>query len=204
MEDLIDRAWQARREGRHDEAERDLLEAIERGRASGSRALLIRALKSLAHVLRDRGEGARARPLYEEALDLSRQEGDTLLLAHTVRHLGDLHREDGRLAEADRCYSEAITLYRSFASPPPLDFANALRPAALSKESQGDREIARELWTEALALYEAADVRTGVDECARHLGKDRPAAAVRVGPRRRTPVLRRSHTAGPLPRRRPR
>jgi tetratricopeptide (TPR) repeat protein len=171
IENIIDAAWLARREGRHADAERGLLEAIETSRQSGSRVQLIRALKALAHVVRDVGQDDRARPLYEEAVTLSRVEGDALLLAHTVRHLGDLHRDARRLDDANRCYSEALLLYRTAASPPPLDFANALRPAALLKEHYGDDAGARQLWSEARTLYETAGVQQGVDECSRHLAR---------------------------------
>jgi tetratricopeptide (TPR) repeat protein len=171
IENVIDAAWQARRDGRHREAEKGLLEAIETTREAGPRAQLIRALKALAHVVRDVGQDERALHLYEEAVTLSREQGDILLLAHTVRHLGDLQMEADQLAEADRCYREALSLYRTAASPPALDFANALRPAALLRERQGDRAGARELWTEAQVLYQAVGVQRGVDECARHLAQ---------------------------------
>ena len=162
-EDPVDAAWQARREGRHEDAERGLLEVIRTARQSGTRLQLIRGLNALAHVVRDVDQDERALPLYEEAVILSREEGDILVLAHTVRHLGDLHRDADRLAEADQCYSESISLYRSAGSPPALDFANALRPAALLKERQGDDAGARELWSEARVLYQAAGVQPGVD-----------------------------------------
>jgi len=171
IEDLIDEAWQARREGRHADAEEGLLEAIQASRQYGSRVQLIRAIKGLAHVVRDVGQDERALALYEEAVSLGREEGDILLLAHTVRHLGDLHRDTDRLDDANRCYSEALSLYRSSGAPPALDFANALRPAALMRERSGDDVGARQLWSEAQVLYQAAGVQPGVDECSRHLAR---------------------------------
>ena len=171
IDDLIDDAWRARQGGRHADAERGLLEAIETSRRSGAKLQLIRAITGFAHVVRDAGHDERALPLYEEAVTLGREEGDSSLLAHTVRHLGDLHRSAGRLDDANRCYSEAISLYRTLASPPALDFANALRPAALMKEHDGDEAGARQLWSEARALYQAAEVQAGVDECSRHLAR---------------------------------
>jgi tetratricopeptide (TPR) repeat protein len=168
-DDLIDLAWQARREGRHADAERGLIQAIEGSRAAGSRVQLIRALKALAHVFRDTDQEQRALAANVEAVALSRAEGDVLLLAHTIRHLGDLHREADRLDEADRCYAEALTLYRRVASPPALDFANALRAAALLKERQ-DSPQAQQLWSEARVYYEAARIQAGIDDCTTHLG----------------------------------
>jgi tetratricopeptide (TPR) repeat protein len=170
-EDLIETAWQARREGRHPDAEHGLLQAITVSREAGLRMELIRALKALAHVVRDRGQHERALPLYEEAVALSREEGNALLLAHTVRHLGDLHREAGRLTDAAPCYQEALSLYRATSAAPALDFANALRPAAILKEAEGDVKAARQLWSDARLLYEAAGVRPAVEECDRRLSQ---------------------------------
>jgi tetratricopeptide (TPR) repeat protein len=168
---LIDAAWQARREKRHGDAERDLLQAITWARQANLRTELIHALTALAHVLRDLGQDERALPLYQEAVALCREEQDSLLLAHTARHLGDLHRRAGRLLEADSCYSEALSLYRAAEAPPPLDFANAIRPAALLREAEGDLKTARTLWLEALRLYDAVGVRDAADECSRRLSR---------------------------------
>jgi tetratricopeptide (TPR) repeat protein len=169
--ELIDTAWQARRQGRPAEAENGLLHAIAISRQTGPRLDLIRGLKGLAHVVLDLGQHERALPLYEEAVALSRQEQDPLLLAHTVRHLGDLHRKAGRVDDADRCYREALALYREAPELPPLDFANALRPAALLKEATGDEIGAHQLWAEARGFYDAAAVPQGVAECARHMAR---------------------------------
>lgn len=170
-DDLIKLAWQARGERRYEDAKRGLLEAIKLSRQADSRLDLIRALKALAHIVRDQGQVDCALPLYEEAMALSRAEGDDLVLAHSVRHFGDLHREAGRIADAQRYYDEALSLYRAALAPPALDFANALRPAAMLKEAEGDIEAARQLWTEARLLYERADVRPGVEECNRRLSE---------------------------------
>jgi tetratricopeptide (TPR) repeat protein len=167
--DLIDAAWRARREGRYPEAERGLRDAIDASRRSGNGGQLVSALGKLAHVLRDLDRQDEALPVSEEAVRVSRSGGDGLLLAHTVRHLGDLHRDAERLAEADRCYEEALALYRAAPSPDPLDVANALRPAALLKLSQGQRSEARALISEARALYQKAGIDAGVDECSRQL-----------------------------------
>jgi tetratricopeptide (TPR) repeat protein len=171
VDDVIDAAWRARRDGRHQEAERGLRDAIDASLRPGDERRLVSALGKLAHVLRDLGRHDEALPLSEEAVRASQAAGDPMLLAHTVRHLGDLHREAERLSEAEHCYDEALTLYRAAASPDALDFANALRPAALLKVSQGQMPQARALLSEARALYEKAGTDAGVDECARHLAQ---------------------------------
>jgi len=171
IDDLIEAAWRARREGRHPEAERGLRQAVNASRQSGTGRQLVSALGKLVHVLRDLDRQDEALPLSEESVRVSRGEGDGLLVAHTVRHLGDLHRDAGRLAEADRCYDEALALYRAAEAPDALDFANALRPAALLRLSQDRRPEARALMSEARALYAQAGVDAGVEECARLLAR---------------------------------
>jgi tetratricopeptide (TPR) repeat protein len=171
IDDLIEAAWQARRQARDDEAERGLRAAIDASRQSGAAAQLASALGRLAHVMRDLGRHNEALPLSEEAVRVCGGQGDTSQLAHAVRHLGDLHRDCGRLADADRCYAEALTLYRAAESPDALAFANALRPAALLREAIGDRPGARQLLTEARDRYCEAGIDAGVRECSRHLAR---------------------------------
>jgi tetratricopeptide (TPR) repeat protein len=171
VEDLIKTAWRDRREGRQDAAERGLRAAVEIGRRDGASRQLADALGKLAHVMRDLDRDAAALPLSEEAVAVSRSIGDPLMLAHAVRHLGDLHRAAARLAEADRCYGEALAIYRSAAAPDMLDFANALRPAALLRHALGDRAAARQLFAEARDRYREAGIDAGVQECERHLAQ---------------------------------
>jgi tetratricopeptide (TPR) repeat protein len=171
IDGLIETAWRDRREGRLDEAERGLRAAIDASRQTGSRRQLIDALGKLAHVMRDLDRAEEALPLSEEAVEVSRSGDDPLLLAHAVRHLGDLHRGAGRLADADRCYSEALAIYRDADAPDALDFANALRPAALLKHALGDRAAARQLFSDARDRYRDAGIAAGVEECARHLAQ---------------------------------
>lgn len=171
VEALVERASEDRRRGRHAEAEVGLVEAVRRSRGSGARRPLILSLKALAHVVRDLERVDEALPMYEEAVALSREEGDDLLLAHTIRHLGDLHMQRGQVVDADRCYAEAISLYRAAASPPILDFANALRAAAVLSVYESKEGLARGLWQEARELYATANVAEGVQECEKRLSK---------------------------------
>lgn len=167
----IDAAWRARREGRLDEAERGLREVVDSSRGGGADRHLIDALGKLAHVMRDRDEPDAALVLIEEAVAASRAGDDPLLLAHAVRHLGDLHRAAARLAAADRCYTEALAIYRRGDAPAALEFANALRPAALLKHALGDSDAARTLFAEARDRYRDAGIDAGVQECAGHLAR---------------------------------
>jgi tetratricopeptide (TPR) repeat protein len=171
VEALIDAAWRARREGRYQEAELGLHEAIEASRRSGNGRQLTAALGKLAHVMRDLDRHDEALRFSEEAVGVSRGTGDGLLLAHAVRHLGDVHRDARRLADADACYTEALELYRAADGPDSLDVANALRPAALLKVSQGKGAEALALFSEARTLYQQAGIEAGVEECSRNIAK---------------------------------
>ena len=114
---------------------------------------------------------AAATARYEEAVAVARQSGDPLLVAHAIRHLGDTHRRARRLAEAEACYDEALTLYAEHANPPPVAYANALRPMAILKEALGEADQARLLWQRAKALYAAIPVPAGVAECNENLSR---------------------------------
>ena len=166
---LIQQALQARREGRLADAKRDLLEAVEICRRSGSRAELAGALKDLGQIEYDLDDNDAALQHYQEALALYRAEGDVLKIAHTVRHVGDIHRYQGRLTQAEQCYHEALNLYRNDPRTPLLDLANAIRPLAILKFDAGATDEARSLWEETRKLYTAVDVEAGVAESSRRL-----------------------------------
>jgi tetratricopeptide (TPR) repeat protein len=169
---LMNRAAQARREGRLADAKRGWTEAVSLCRHTGSRHDLITALKGLGQIERDLQSGDAALALYEEAVALARVAGKPLLLAHTIRHLGDLHLDAGRLELAERCYDEAVALYRENAEQTAaLDLANTIRPLAILQERKGNLEQARWLWKEAKELYAAVDVPAGVAESSSHLAQ---------------------------------
>jgi len=148
-----------------------LAEAVALLRAAGATTELAAALGKLGHAEEDAGRGDAALACREEAVAVARRAGHPLPLAHAVRHLGDLHRKAGRLAGAEACYAEALALYGRQDDPPALDYANALRPMAILKESTGRAGEARILWRRARDLYGAVPVKEGVAECAAHLSR---------------------------------
>jgi tetratricopeptide (TPR) repeat protein len=119
------------------------------------RALGLRALAETKR--RDHGDAAGIAP-YEEAIALMRELDQPLLLAHTVRHLGDILRHTGDLGRSRRCYDEALALYLASNERPSLDYANALRGAALLQEQRGESAAAADLWAEARPLYDSCGV----------------------------------------------
>ena len=129
----------------------------------------VAALKGLAQIERDSGRLEPAVPLYEEAVTACRSLNHDFLLAHTVRHLGDVLQDLGSIERAEPCYLEALSLYEGGANAPTLDVANAIRPLAILRETQGDPAEAVLLWEKALRLYTECNVPAGVEECERRL-----------------------------------
>jgi tetratricopeptide (TPR) repeat protein len=166
IESLIKDALRARREGRQQDAKRDLAEAV---RKAGTQQKRARALTALGQIERDLQNLDAALQHYVEAAAIYRAEGNAPRLAHTVRHLGDIHRSAGHAAMAEPCYVEALTHYRNDKQTPPLELANAIRGFAILKGDVGDTPKAISLWTEARALYAEAAVPEGVAESERRL-----------------------------------
>ena len=119
---------------------------------------------------RSGGRVAEARDAYARAAALSREAGRPLLQAHALRHLSDIDREDGQAAEALGHAEQSASLYRDKAGEP-LDLANALRLKALALEDLRRPDQAVAAWTEARALYAAAEVAAGVAECEARLAR---------------------------------
>ena len=146
----------------------DLAKAVEICRRIGAKRELSIALGKLGHVEQDVEAQVAC---YEEAVAAARDCDDAMRLAHAVRHLGDVHRRARRREDARRCYEEALTLYCGAASPPTLDFANAVRPMAMLKAQTGEPDEALALWREARALYAAVGIEAGVEEAERWMSR---------------------------------
>ncbi len=169
IETLLDRALKARREDRSVDAKRDLEEALDICRLSGTKRDLARTLKALGQIERDMGHPEAALPLYEEAASIYRAENDSLALAHTIRHVADIQRGLGLLDQAEPRYREALAIYRAHPETSMLDLANAIRGLAILTFDTGKSEEAKALWQEAHDLYAAVDVQAGVNESSRRL-----------------------------------
>lgn len=170
-EELVAQAQKARREGRPEDAFRAYQKSSELSRFQGLEHCLVLALSGLGQVERDRGNLDTAQPHYADALTTCRSCGEPLPTAHTARHLGDIYRENGFAQQAEPLLKEAITMYRQDLNTQILDLANAIRPLALLRTEQRKNEDARQLWSEALALYSALELSAGVSECSLQLAK---------------------------------
>ena len=164
---LFQRADEARRGGRLDDAEQLLDEA--RMLSTNDWTLCGDGLCKQAQIKRDRGDLAGAIDLYEEAITVYKNDGEPRSLADCLRHLGDIQRETGDFIEAETHLLSALAAYKRFAECLPLTFANTYRPLALLNEAMGRPEKARDYWLDALALYRQADIAAGVAECQAHL-----------------------------------
>jgi tetratricopeptide (TPR) repeat protein len=170
-ETLVVEGYQARRDGRLEDAKRSFAAAIDLCRPAGSSALLVRALTGLGQIERDTGNLHEALRLYLEAVALCRTLGDPFRLAHTIRHQGDILRNQEEFELAEPCYIEALAIYRSHEQSSAGDVANALRGFALVKTATGANEEARQLWLEARELYAQAGVEAGVLECETQMAR---------------------------------
>ncbi len=162
VQTILQRAFQARREDRQQDAKAMLLEALDRCRTAESPIDLARMLTALGQIERDLKNTPAALQHYGEAVSLYREQGDVLPLAHSIRHIADIYQDQAQPEAAEPLYVEALELYRKHEGTPPLDLANAIRGLALLKGDRG-------LWEEARALYVQAGIAQAVAECDRRL-----------------------------------
>jgi tetratricopeptide (TPR) repeat protein len=167
--ELRNRAAQARREHRREDACRDVHEAVKQARVAGDRAEEALSLAALGRLERDDGNLVAAMGHYEEAIAIHLEQHNSLAVAHAIRHLGDIHRENGSPEIAGLCYQEALAIYDADSDAPPLDFANALRSFAIYKQETGDVAGAVWLWRSTREIYAALGIDAGVKECEHRL-----------------------------------
>jgi tetratricopeptide (TPR) repeat protein len=162
-EQLITAARAAMADRRRDEARALVREAVGQLRTQDQPVELAGALRFLGEIERALAESDRGIGAYEEAVAIFRAEDQHARLAHTLRHLADIQRDFAAAEDACRSAEEALTVYADHA-PEDLEYANALRSAALANEAAGRRDRARSLWVEARRRYELSGVEAGVLE----------------------------------------
>lgn len=139
-EELRQRAYQARRDGRIDDAKRDYLEAAKLYRAEGNVLMVAHTVRHVGDILRGEGHPDLARPCYEEALALYRGNEHTgkLDLANTLRGYGILEHDTGNLTHAKALWDEARDLYAAVDVQPGVVEGN--RRLGLIAQSPGTAE----------------------------------------------------------------
>lgn len=168
---LIPLGYQARREGRLEEARKIFSESVRLSREAANSPALAASLTGLGQIERDLKNRDAALQHYREAVEIYRNGPDQQRFAHTIRHLADILRGDGSIEEARPCYEEALNIYRADNTTTPLDLANTIRGFALLRENAGENEEAKILWQEARGLYEAVQVDAGVKESERWIAR---------------------------------
>ena len=161
---LITLGYEARREGRLEDARQLFAKAVESSRGVADQAALAKSLTGLGQIERDLKNSVQALQCYGEAANIYRTLPDQLKFAHTIRHVGDILRNEGSIEQARPCYEEALRIYREHTETSHLDLANAIRGYALLKADADETEQAMALWQEARSLYSAANVQPGVQE----------------------------------------
>src|SRR5215470_8253859 len=99
-DELIALGYQARKEGRLQQAREIFTEAVGLCRSGADQSALASSLVGLGQIERDFKNNRAAIQHYREAADIYRSEANRLRLAHTIRHLADILREDGSLDKA--------------------------------------------------------------------------------------------------------
>lgn len=168
---LLEQVAQARREHRHKDAERLASQALTLSERSGARTDLARAITAVGQIARDQGRHDEALQMYEQAADIYRTDGPVLRYAHTIRHVADIQVDMGQVTLAEPLYDEAVEIYRDTPETHTLDFANALRGAALAKAGLGKRDEAVSLFGQVRDLYAQLGIDAGVAESERSLAK---------------------------------
>jgi tetratricopeptide (TPR) repeat protein len=171
IDNLLHEAMRARRERRHEDARRGLLQAASDARDGGFHQELASVLTALGQVERDLNHLETAGDCYEEAAGIYRAEGNQLKLAHTIRHAGDILRHEKHMDRAGSCYQEALTIYRNHPDTSPLEIANAIRGMAILQGELGRHVEAQALWKEARDLYASVKVEAGVEESERRIAE---------------------------------
>jgi predicted ATPase/class 3 adenylate cyclase len=91
----------------------------------------------------------------ERALELSRELADPLKTAAALGILAEGYRMMGRMDAAEDAIDESMVLYRDLGKTRSKAYAVALDSRALLLHARGEIDDARELYTEAVALYES-------------------------------------------------
>lgn len=139
-----------RRTGAHEEAQRDLEEALALHRRGGGRDGAARCLEELALLHADGGRFDAALAHADETLKLSRRIGDRDLVAAGLHLVGQIELRLGRLAEAAANLEEAHRLLRESRSPRRLP--GCLMDLGDVQRLSGRADEARRLFQEAAFL----------------------------------------------------
>lgn len=123
-----------------------------RNAATGNVAV---TLNNLAELYKNRGEYARAEPLYQRALELcvKLRGNEHSSVANTLNNLADMYRMKGDYARAEPLFRRALAIYVKI-NPEDPDVALAMSNLAAVYAAKGDNARAEPLYLRALAIRE--------------------------------------------------
>jgi tetratricopeptide (TPR) repeat protein len=130
-------------QGRAEEAERSLTEAVDLSRAAGDGNRLHAALGNLGLVQRDRGELAAAVATFEEAAARCRDVGDSWGLQSSLGNQAAARRQQGSYAEALVLLTEQEAICRAIGEGAGLGAALAGQAAVLADQGDPAAALAR-------------------------------------------------------------
>jgi tetratricopeptide (TPR) repeat protein len=110
--------------------------------------------------VKEQGDHASARSLYDEALEIFREIGDATAAARVLNKKGDVAREQGNPEEAQRLYEESLATFRAFGDR----WGTALALADLGNlaRERADLAAALPLYRESLQIFQDLDYKRGV------------------------------------------
>jgi non-specific serine/threonine protein kinase len=172
---LLVLGWVAADEGRFDDAEARLSEALRLLQAEGSSTWVAFALNGLGAVAYERGDIAGAANRFGEARECFRASGNTYAIAFVLTNLAKAARRQGDYPRAGSLYAESLAL--RYEQGERVFIAGDLR--GLASVAAATRQYARaaRLWGAAEALREAI----GAPPTRAHVRAQEAIAATRRG-----------------------
>ena len=142
-------------EGKLEQAEKHLTQALEAFRATGNRRREAMMLNNFGYLRRLQGRIGEAEPMHLESLAIRRDIGDTVGQGRILGMLSILYENQGRYDDAKTAASEAYEIARE--ANDRLFMATALSQLAQAQFSAGELDAARDSYTQAKALFDEID-----------------------------------------------
>ena len=138
-------------EGKFEQADNHLREALAAYRAIGDRRNEAMMLNNYGYLRRLQGRREEAEPLHLQSLDIRREIGDLVGQGRILGMLSMLYKDEGRLVEAREAANEAFRI--ASRANDKLFMATGLAQLASVDVASGDFDAARSTYAEAGALF---------------------------------------------------
>ena len=139
-------------EGKLEQAEQHLKQALEAFRATGDRRHEAMMLNNFGYLRRVQGRIDEAEPLHLESLAIRREIGDRVGQGRILGMLSILYESEGRYADAKAAAREAYEIASE--ANDKLFMATSLAQLGQAEFSDGDSAAARDAYAESKALFE--------------------------------------------------